>query len=210
VDHLAALESRKRAGMAKRLILEALTARGLWDMEQNRPCDAPRPAVVPGRRPKGARAPAAGAKARRADSLIGIVTVGRDDRLRGSLYLLKDGSVHVEPNFIEALRIPRDAFAPFRHEDWRILRPDGSRVPNGESPFALAARGIAAPPRVLGGQYKDGPVIWMIVEARPTDGGAVLRYVSVDRQGAPCASCNARDCFTGGCSHPEKVRALLD
>jgi hypothetical protein len=37
VDHLATLESRKRAGMAKRLILEALAARGLWDLETNEP-----------------------------------------------------------------------------------------------------------------------------------------------------------------------------
>ena len=37
IDRLAAEQYRKRATMAKVLILEALASRGLWDMENNRP-----------------------------------------------------------------------------------------------------------------------------------------------------------------------------
>lgn len=50
VDALAIAESRKRAGMAKRLILEALQERGVWDLQKNSPTSKSPPAPVAARR----------------------------------------------------------------------------------------------------------------------------------------------------------------
>ncbi len=196
VDRLAAAESRKRAGMVKRLVLEALAARGEWDLERNLPREDAE--AMQGAAPAD---PRARPEPRRPDSLIGIVRPRPDSRARGTFYLLRDGSVHVDPLFVEALGLPRDAFSPFRHEDWTILAADGSPVPAMETPFARVRRGLYSAPQVLGGRYKDLPVIWMITEGRPTKSGGVIRYVSVSPGERPCATCDAVSCFTAACAH---------